>query len=271
MKSQRRLVRPIDETAPIEPSDFVMSSLQPTGDSFDLSPFVANPWGFYVKRDGTMLFVTDKNNKEIHSFTFGTPFVLSTLGNHVLKYIGAPSFADLSFNPAGTIMIIANHNPYHFETFSLATAWDVSTLNAQAIATFTHSIPGTGFWVHPNGIDIFLASTSNIEVRHFRLNSAYNLDSGVQTVAVESMTELTNNLRGIYFSQDGTRMVLCRANSVYNSYTLSTPFDITTRTYDNDFLNASSKLNNGWDCDFVDLASIFYGLGVVNKVIVAYQ
>lgn len=59
--------------------------------------------------------------------------------------------------------------------------------------------------------------------------------------------EETNTSYSIRFSTDGSKMYICRSDSLIYQYTLSTAWDASTATYDNKTLNPEGTANYGFD------------------------
>ncbi len=162
-----------------------------------------------------------------------------------------PSGVD--FNPAGTKMIVSDFTTKKFFTYSLSTAWDVTTASYDgsssdyALASAQGSL--LSFCFGDNGTKLYNLDHNNAKYHQHTLTTAYD----VSTASADSKSLhhfSTNEVpRGAAFKPDGTKFYIAAQNyTLYGDkpgifeWDLSTAFDLSTASYNN-FLELTNSAN----------------------------
>ena len=185
-----------------------------------------------VGNNGTRLYSFDYTGERIFQFDLGTAYSIldsaqvtpSGFFNHSFLTTVAGTAGSVSYIPRGWDMHPKGERLYlcHMETgtdntrtsidqFNLGTAWDLSTVDSASRVTF---VP------------------TNAEVPYLDAQS----------------------LRNIKFSVDGTKLLTVSGNNSANDrvrkYTLSTPWDISTASYDSDILPRAGEILGLWGVEW---------------------
>jgi DNA-binding beta-propeller fold protein YncE len=120
--------------------------------------------------------------------------------------------------------------------YALSVAWDIST----ATYTTVFSVAGQdtspqGMYFKSDGSTMYVVGLANDKVYEYSLSTAWDISSAsyVRDFSV-STQELTPT--GISFKSDGTQMyVIGSISDNVNQYALSTPWDISTASYQKAF------------------------------------
>jgi len=155
------------------------------------------PSGVFVNPLGTMLFVNDKSTNEIYQFDFNSNWDITSLvfNKKSAALTGINNAIGLRFNLDGTKGYVmssiptGNDNSSSIHCFSLAVAWDVSTINTISVDTmslvrstgmewldkdFSFSYDGTFVFYLYASNDIY--DISNVTfLRVFKLNTPFDL------------------------------------------------------------------------------------------------
>ncbi|MCA9354893.1 MAG: hypothetical protein KC877_05215, partial [Candidatus Kaiserbacteria bacterium] len=140
----------------------------------------------------------------------------------------------LAFSTDGTNMYITGVTTDKVYEYALSTAWDVSTA-AYTHATSVQSQDGTpmGVAFSSDGSTMFVAGNDNNSVYEYTLSTAWDVSTAAYTHAT-SVSSQDTGPQGVSFSSGGTKMyVVGGTNNTIYSYTLSTPWDVSTAGYDN--------------------------------------
>lgn len=154
------------------------------------------------------------------------------------KKLVTGSASQLRFSPDGTKMISWSYGSTLYE-YSLSTPWDETTI------TYIRSVSvnsGHDFDVSPDGTKLFICTASSSTVYTYTLSTPWSLVSiGTPTSWVIPVAAPFNSqvsygnyaAWGIKFKSDGTRVLLGAGNGdIYVTFTLSTPWDLSTATSD---------------------------------------
>ena len=154
----------------------------------------------------------------------------------------------LTFKSDGLRAILIDQPNDRVESFTMSTAWDISTLTADG-TTFSYSTQLTdceSIFVKDDGLKFFLMDNSSARLYQYSMSSAWDL-SGASYDGVEI---LLSNLSGQTFptdmevNLDGTKLYLWGVNNNrLFEYDLSIEYDLTTLSYDGVFATATDLLS----------------------------
>jgi len=187
-----------------------------SGDSF--------PTGVALNDDGGKMFVLRSNNREIAQYTLSTPYDISTASQDK-TYGTLPQYSyGLSFNDDGTRMYYNSEGDGNIHQLDLGTAYDIGNVsNTTTVGANSGGNGGVQFF--DNGNKFYECSTFNGVLIEYNAGTAYDITTLTKVQQV-SITEVVN----VAFNSDGSRMILARYNTDMDDYTLSTNYDISTRT-----------------------------------------
>lgn len=207
----------------------------------------ATPTGLYFKPDGTSYYICGPASDLVRRFNLATAWDITsttTVGPTSPNLNSRDSAPEsLFFNEDGTKMYVYGDNRQGVWQYLLSTAWDVST------ATDDRRLP-TNFLVSSlnpraiclgnNGNYIYLLITNAI----FRitLDSSYSLYVNYWSGYPNDYFTNSLTIANITFvSPDGTKAYMIYAlNDVIYQFSMSTANDLSTLSYDNKSLDASS-------------------------------
>ena len=209
--------------------------------SFSVSAQESVPTGVRFKPDGTRMYVCGSAGDDVNEYSLSTAWDVSTA-----SYVQNFSFSSqesgvegLAFNADGTKMYTCGTANDGVVEYSLSTAWDVST------ASFVHNTQRLVENIHDvfvGGSDNYLFTYSNYHDVLFRYTMK-TPGSTSQLDGVLQATTTTESYLRIAFTQvspDGTTFLACYGSpSQLVKYSLSTPFELHTATYDS-LVNLSS-------------------------------
>jgi len=199
------------------------------------------------------------NPGSAYVFTRGTVQVLNSIANTTLDHTsqplsgsglnpGATDPRGLTFNADGTKVYVTDNAANDLSTYSLSTAFDVSSgvlsydgdsysFDLTATAGSTPYSPR----FNNDGTRMYILEGADDTIYQYNLTSAYDVSTMSYSNVSLNTTTQDSSARGIEFSPDGTKMYMvgAAANRIYQ-YTLSTPFDLSTASYDNKYAGTHS-------------------------------
>lgn len=204
--------------------------------------------GLFFQPDGSKLFMTTQNPDRIWAFNIpSNPVLWTDVSNAALIRSDTINFTNrgpngVFFKPDGTKIYISSSSTtsdYNITEQTLSTPWDISSHGS---VTHTFNPPtATGgnysraqsqsIFFKPDGLMLFYADFDTDQVVAHTLSTAWDLSSINTSSSAELAISSEQNLKGIYFSPDGTKLFVHGFNTdLIRRYTLSTAWDITTAT-----------------------------------------
>ena len=203
----------------------------------------------FFKPDGTKMYIVGSTSDNVNEYDLSTAWDVSTAsynqGFSVASYETAPR--SLWFTSDGTTMWTTGTAGDGIDEFSLSTAWDVSTashvqyLNTNSGISSAGQVNSTeynpfGIVFSPDGDRFFLTGSARDRVYGYKI--------GVKYLDVSSEEANPNS---ISFKSNGTKIyILGSGGDRINEYDLSTAWDVSTGTYNQNFsINAQETAPQG--------------------------
>ena len=139
------------------------------------------------------------------------------------------------------------------------------SVGSQAVAPF-------GLVFNSDGSKMYVADLGENSVYQYSLSTSFNLSTtSYDNSSFSFSSQFGSNLTGISISPDGTKMYAAtyNGNSVYQ-YTLSTPYDVSTASYDSVSFSASSQSTSIRDVFITSDGAKMYITGGLNYSIFEY-
>ena len=148
---------------------------------------------------------------------------------------------DVKFNNDGTKMFVlgrANDNVYEY---SVATAWNVSsitlvrTLDISVVSSTQGDNAANGIEFNNDGTKMFILGQGQDLVNEYALSTGFDLSTASFTQSLDISAQ-ENLPYGVTFNNDGTKMYITGwRNDNVNEYVLTKGFDISTASYSQTF------------------------------------
>ena len=198
--------------------------------------------------NGRKIYVSDgstRTNSEINQYDLTTPYEPSTASfTTLLQLDWGPQhlYLDTAFNYDGTKMYISYYDATNSlfippEQFDLSTPWDVSTAVPRVKKLYVggqETAPG-GIYVKPDGTKFYLIGTTGDDVNEYNMSTPFDVSTGVFSQNFSVSAQETAPY-GVEFKPDGTKMyVVGTTGDDVNEYNLSTPWDVSTASYNQSF------------------------------------
>jgi hypothetical protein len=214
--------------------------------SFTLSGQDTSPTNLFFKPDGTKMYVAGFQNNRIHQYTLSTAWDLSTasydsvfLQTNQIAAISLLIDANISTN-GDRIYALDYSTSNSIHEFSLSTPWDLST------ATYTNRsivVPESAsycFEMKPDGTLLFIWNSATHVIHQAILSTPWDISTASFVSSYGPVAEATETY-GMLLNTAGTKMWLTDFNTnTILQYSLSTPWDVTTITYDSVFLQTNA-------------------------------
>jgi lipopolysaccharide export system protein LptA len=216
--------------SPITLGTQLLGNMAYSGLSFSVNSQDTNPLGVFFKSDGTKMYINGNNNASVFQYSLSKPWNPSTA-----TYASQDSMEAIFFKDDGTKMyLIGNTNDVVYQ-YSLSSAWNLATASYDSVS---FSVAGQytdirSLFFKPDGTKMYVTGTSSTLISQYSLATPWNLSTAsFDNITFDTASQDTN-ITGITFTSNGTTMILMgSANDTLYQYTLSTPWNISTATYD---------------------------------------
>jgi sugar lactone lactonase YvrE len=171
---------------------------------------------------------------------------------------------DIFFKPDGTKMYVLGGSSDRVYQYTLSTPWDVSTASYDSVNFSVGSQDGSpsSIFFKPDGTKMYMVGTSIDTVYQYTLTEPWVVSTASYDSVSFSVQSQENSPRSIFFKPDGTKMYMVGTltDRVYQ-YTLSTPWDVSTASYDSVNFSVGSQDTAPYDIFFKEDGSKMYMLG----------
>ena len=209
--------------------------------NFSVSAQETSPQGIFFKGDGLRLYIVGSASDAVFSYTLTTAWDIST-ASFDLPTEGYFSVAaqettptGMFFKPNGTKMYVIGAAD-NVSEYDISLAWDIST--ATYVQNFSVSAQDTqpeGLFFKPDGTKMYVIGNSSDKLHEYTLSAAWDISTASFT---QSFTTSTQDvaMNGVFFKSDGSKFYLSgtASDSIY-SYSLTSPWDISTASYVQNF------------------------------------
>ena len=157
-------------------------------------------------------------------------------------------FFGMTFNSDGTKAYFTGYGAASIFQYSLSTAWDISTTSYDNVTLSTSgqtSSGQSGLVFSPDGTKLYMVSYNTDTVYQYTLTTPFDLSSGSYANKSLSVSSQDSNPQDMYIKSDGTKLyVLGDTNNSVFQYSMSTPFDLATASYDSVSFATTSQQTN---------------------------
>ena len=220
---------------------------------FSVSAEDTDPQGIVFNNDGTKMFVIGNDGDIVYGYHLTTAYDITTA-----TYAEARGFTNyenlptgIVFNNDGTKMytigreFYSTANARYIRQYSLTTAYDLSTATSYPTGSFNvnneESSP-KAMAFNNDGTKMYVLGQTGADVNEYHLTTAFDISTATYaqnfSVADEDLYP-----EGLAFNSDGTVMfVIGKQVDAVIHYNLTTPFDISTATYTQNFSVADQEV-----------------------------
>lgn len=235
--------------------------------ALDVSGQDTNPLSMMFNNDGTKLYVLGSDANDINEYTLTTAYDISsaTFDSIALDVSGQESSPTaIMYNDDGTVLYVLGHSGDDINEYALSTAYDVSS------ATFTQSALYVGaqesnpydMMFNNDGTVLYVAGYYGDDINEYTLTTPYDISTGTFNQIALDVSSQESSLLSMLFNNDGTALyVMGISGKDINEYTLTTPYDISTGTFNQIALDVSSQENYPASMIFNNDGSKLYVMG----------
>lgn len=184
------------------------------------------PFDCRFSASGDKVFVTGNNDKKVEMFSLSTNYDLSTAGSgtlssslSTLSSSANTNVAGLAFKPDGSKMFIADQAADKVFSYSMSTAFDISSSSLSYDSGTNFSIPttlgdgtaagaATALDFSSDGTKMFIMGTTSDKVAEFDLDPAWDITSATETSYKLSVNTQEAAPQGMCFGDSGEKFYI---------------------------------------------------------------
>jgi DNA-binding beta-propeller fold protein YncE len=205
-----------------------------TGVVLDVGAQDSIPQSVFFKPDGLKMYIDGNGGDDVNEYDLSTAWDISTSVYLQNFSVGAQEGVPqgVFFKPDGLKMYLLGSGGDDVNEYDLSTAWDISTsVYLQKFSVAGEDAIPQGLFFKPDGTKLYIAGTQGNRIYEYDLSTAWDISTAVylQNFSVGAQDA---NPRSVAFKTDGSKMyMLGETNASLYEYNLSTPWDISTAVY----------------------------------------
>tara|TARA_R110000787_G_scaffold255429_2_gene360770 strand:+ start:598 stop:1533 length:936 start_codon:yes stop_codon:yes gene_type:complete len=219
---------------------------------FTVSGEGAQASGLYFKSDGTTFYVVGSIRDKVTEYNMSTAWDVSTavVGNNFSLATQGIQPSGIWFKSDGLKFITSDFNSDTIQSYTMSTAWNVTTASVNAGEAFDISADSAnpyGVNLSPDGTKMFVIDQFTDDLFQYTLSTPYNPSTAGSKVTVD-ISSWNTNAFGLFIDDSGKRLYTGSNEAIELDQTkLTTAFDISTLVT----LNNLSSQNGRVDAVFL--------------------
>ena len=193
---------------------------------FSVAGQMTIPTGVFFKPDGSLMYIVGSATDYVFQYSLG--------GFSVGAQEATPR--KVFFKPDGTRMYVMGETGDDINQYNLSTPWDTSTAIYAAVGSVSgQEANPQGMYFKSDGTTLYVIGITGDDVNQYNLTVPWDVSS-LAYVKNSSVAAQDIDPQDIFFKPDGTKMfVLGNGGNAVYEYSLSTAWDVATKTYVQNF------------------------------------
>ena len=215
--------------------------------SFSVTSQETSPRAIAFKTDGTKVYVVGNSSDTIYQYSLSTAWDVSTASYDSVSFStssqeGYPT--GLVFKSDGLKMFLMGQGNARVYSYTLSTAWDVSTASYDSVFLTVSSQVTTprGLSIKSDGTVMVIGDNADNDAHQYTLSTGWDLSTA--SYASKTFTFSGFSTYGhLFVNPDGTKLFALDAgsNEVVKEFELSTAWDISTASSTGNSLDVTSQ------------------------------
>jgi len=140
------------------------------------------------------------------------------------------------FKENGTKVYAFSYTTGKIFQYSLSTPWDITTASSdsKSLTVSTQDTLVIDFYIKPDGTSLYAMGYINDVIYQYNLSTPWDISTATYSNKSFAIGNGETSASSLYFKPDGTKVYAAgMGNDTVYQYSLSTPWDISTASYDN--------------------------------------
>ncbi|MFC1708973.1 hypothetical protein ACFL2J_02790, partial [Candidatus Omnitrophota bacterium] len=180
------------------------------------------PTGLFFRPDGTKMYTIGMDGDTVDEYDLDTAWDVTSASYLQEKDVNTKESDPMSvfFRPDGTKMYTIGFDGDTVDEYNLSVAWNVDTaVYSQEKSVNSYEAIPTGLFFTSDGLKMYTVGDTGNSVDEYDLSTAWDVTSAAYSQE-KNVSAQENNLRGVFFKPDGTKMYTIGA--VVDEYDLGT-------------------------------------------------
>ncbi len=215
--------------------------------SFSVTSQETTPKGIAFKTDGTKVYIVGNTSDTIYQYSLSTAWDISTASYDSVSFStsgqeGYPT--SLVFKSDGLKMFLMGQGNARVYSYTLSTAWDVSTASYDSVflTVTTQVTTPRGLSLKSDGTVMVIGDNADNGIHQYTLSTGWDLSTA--SYASKTFTPSGfSTYKHLFVNPDGTKMYLLDTgtNEVVKEFSLSTAWDISTASSTGNSLDVTAQ------------------------------
>jgi len=245
--------------------------------SFSVTAQDTTPVGIAFNNDGSKMYIVGESNYSVFQYTLSAPFNLSTASYDSVSFsVNAQDTSPVGivFSGDGSKMYITGFSNKTVFQYTLSTPFNLATASYESVS---FSVAGQDAGprdvaFNSDGSKMYMVGSSSLSIHQYTLSTPFNMSTASYDSVSFSVSAQEATPFGIAFNNDGSKMyILGFSNDTVYQYTLSTPFDLSTASYESVSFSVAAQDTSPAGIAFNNDGSKMYMLGLTNDSVYQYS
>lgn len=203
----------------------------------------AGPSGIEFNSDGTELHLVGRSGDEVNFYDLSTAYDVTTATHGRNISISAQERSPRSVFRNGNYLFVVGSTGDQVRRWTI-TGSSIGTYNLTSLQSYDPSLSTpSGLYFKSDGTKMFLTDYTTDSVYEYDLSTAWQISSGVTLAETLDISANVPTPLCLEFKPDGTVMYVGGSNGKISVYDLSTAWDISTATHDEDYYSGVSSID----------------------------
>lgn len=237
-----------------------------------------NPSGLAFRDSGSRMYVIGATGDDVNQYQLSEAWnVASATFTSLFNPAVTPDITtatDLAFSEDGLTLYILDSSRDAVYSFPLQEANNISTAlsNVYSYSVASQETTPTGIALHPEGTRIYIVGSTSDRVHQYDLATPFSLRTASYSNVSANVAAQETAPQDLVFKPDGTKMYIvgAAADRVFQ-YTLSTPWDVGSASYDSISYLVLSQEATPTGLDFKPDGTKMYIVGSTNDNVHQYS
>jgi len=240
-------------------------------DSFSVQAQENFPTGLAFSPDGTKMFVVGNDVDAVNQYILTTSFDVSTASFVDSFSVAAQDTTPqgVTFSSDGAKMFVVGFDGTAVYQYTLTAPFSLFPTFVDSFSVTDQETDPQGLAFSPDGTKMFVAGNDGDDINEYTLATPFDV-STAQFVGSFSVAVQDTDPAGVAFNPDGTKMFVVGIDGRdVNEYILTTPFDVSTASF-NHFFSVVAQENLPWGLAFSSDGTKMFVTGFIGEDINEY-
>lgn len=213
---------------------------------FSVNSQELSPQSLFFKTDGTKAYVLGTISDRVYEYKLTTPWDIGTAvyGSNFYSINSQETVpTGLFFKDNGLMMYLLGVNSDSIYQYSLTNAWDISSTayTSKNFSVGSEENQPRGLYFKSDGLKVYIVGNDSKRIHQYSLGTPWDISTASYSTKYFSVSNQQISPQGLSFKSDGSKTYVVGFNGEIIEYDLSIPWDISTASFNSNYLSVSSN------------------------------